>query len=72
MYIKNDLMCIRSLSENNQAIITHLCELLGIKTKMISASEINTGGHRSTHLLNICKAIDASIYNTLKKTAMIL
>jgi len=51
-----------SLSENNQAIITHLCELLGIKTKMISASEINTGGHRSTHLLNICKAIDASIY----------
>jgi len=50
------------LAELNEHIIYYFVDILGIKTKIILASELNVGGTRSDLLLDICLKTNASTY----------
>lgn len=58
-------MCKREwqfLSKLNEYIIRYFVDILGIKTKIILASELDVEGSRSDLLLNICLKTSASTY----------
>lgn len=50
------------LAELNESIIRFLCNSLGIKTKIIRASELNPAGSSSELLLDVCRKTGADIY----------
>ena len=51
-----------SLADLNDALVTHICQQLGITTRLIKSSELHVNGKREDKLLNICKAIGADVY----------
>jgi len=50
------------LLDLNIHLIKFLQEALGIKTKLIKASELNVGLHRTEKLIEICKKLGATAY----------
>jgi hypothetical protein len=52
----------KKLSIINQILIRTTCQVLGINTTLINASDLNVSGARSEHLLNICRALGCDQY----------
>ena len=51
-----------SLAQVNRAIIEEACRRLGLGAEFVNASDLGLSGHRSDHLLEICRATGASDY----------
>ena len=50
------------LSDINCDLITTICCLIGVRTPIVRASNLNCGGRRSDHLIEICRSIGATDY----------
>lgn len=50
------------LSELNQAIIGGIAAALGIATRVVRASDLQCGGRRSQHLIELCSALACDEY----------
>jgi hypothetical protein len=50
------------LADLNIALITALCEVLGIKTTLLRATDLNVSGTKADLLLQIIKKLDADCY----------
>lgn len=50
------------LAELNEYLIKKVCEFLGIETTFVNASMLDVEGTSTTHLVNICKILDANTY----------
>jgi hypothetical protein len=50
------------LAEVNQTLLTFVLNTLGIKTRIIKASELNVPGKKEELILNICKGLNADEY----------
>lgn len=50
------------LSELNLRLIRRICELLGIKTRIIDSRELTLEGDRNVRLLDACKKLRATTY----------
>jgi hypothetical protein len=61
MYL-NKLQNLEYLSEINQLMIKTICEVLDIKTKIISSAEFQLTEDRNERLLQICHDLDATQY----------
>ncbi len=61
MYL-NKLQNLEYLSEINQLIIRTICELLDIKTKIMSSTEFQLAEDRNERLLGICHELGATTY----------
>lgn len=51
-----------NLYDLNIALIRLVCELTGVKTKFLFASELSAGGKGSSLILNLCKKVHADEY----------
>ena len=51
-----------NLSQFNRQCTTMLCEILGIKTELLSAMDFDVDGVRDDRLLNICREVGATSY----------
>ena len=58
-----------SLSKLNKFIINELCKYIGVKTKFIDSSTLNTAGIKDQKLLNICLKLNAKTLIANNKTA---
>jgi hypothetical protein len=56
------LASVKMLSQVNHALITRVCEALGIDTRITWASDYETESGLSEHLLSICQALGANEY----------
>lgn len=56
------MMNYEKLSELNIDIIKTICQLLGIKTKMILSSSLNIDETSTERIINICKTLGADTY----------
>jgi len=61
-YIEEAITQDWPLSKLNITIITHICSLLKINTKLYLSSEMNVLGNRSQKLVNIIKNLNGSCY----------
>ncbi len=51
-----------TLAELNADLIQHLCDVLGIETRIVRASELAVTGRKTDRLANICSALGADAY----------
>jgi hypothetical protein len=52
----------RSLTEINTKFIKSICEILGIKTKIIDSRELALKGNRNERLIDACEKLSADVY----------
>ena len=57
------------LSISNKFIINEFCKYIGLKTKFIDSSSLNTDGSKDQKLLNICLKLNAKTLIANNKTA---
>ena len=50
------------LADLNIALISHICEILDIRTKLYRSSKMNISGRRSEKLVKIIKYLDGNLY----------
>ncbi len=61
-FIETWIMTKQSLAGMNIDFITHICELIGIRTKFALSSGHVTGTHRSQHIVDLLKSEKADCY----------
>jgi hypothetical protein len=54
--------CGASLADLNIQLIRWLCQVLGVRTRLLRSSQINHEGSRSELLLNLCRTLNADCY----------